>query len=263
MNAPGPCVSLVQPAFLPWQGLFGLIAKADEVVFLDDFQFSRQSWQQRNRLFVGPELVGWITVPVDRHQGRTGWPTLLEARPLLDGFRRRFISTLTQTYGRTGFRAPILDAVTAWISNDWPSLAGLNIAFIQFVAEALQIRPRFHRSSEIGHSGKRSAAVLDLLRRTGAKTYLSARGSFSYMRDDGVFPVEGIAVRFQSYEPEPYPQRHSPSFVPYLSVVDGLLQVGPEMTREVIERSQRPSLRWVEMDREHTRSQPEVRPGKP
>ncbi len=45
-----PRVALMQPAFLPWQGYFGLVAAADVFVLLDDFQFQRHSFHQRNRI---------------------------------------------------------------------------------------------------------------------------------------------------------------------------------------------------------------------
>jgi WbqC-like protein family len=38
-----PRIALMQPAFLPWQGFFGLVAAADVFVLLDDFQFQRPS----------------------------------------------------------------------------------------------------------------------------------------------------------------------------------------------------------------------------
>lgn len=40
---------IMQPTYLPYLGYFQLIAQADVLVFLDDVQFARRSWQQRNR----------------------------------------------------------------------------------------------------------------------------------------------------------------------------------------------------------------------
>ena len=59
-------VAMMQPTFLPWQGYFELIYQADCFIFLDDFQFSVQSYHQRNRLFVNRDQVGWYTVPVKK-----------------------------------------------------------------------------------------------------------------------------------------------------------------------------------------------------
>ena len=49
--------------FLPWLGYFYMIDKADEFVFLDNVQFDKRSWQQRNKIKT-PNGDDWITVPV-------------------------------------------------------------------------------------------------------------------------------------------------------------------------------------------------------
>ncbi len=85
----------------------------------------------------------------------------------------------------------------------------MNIAFIQLVAGCLGFEPTWRRSSELGSTGQRSDRVLDLLHRTGARTYLCARGSYDYMAEDGLFPVDDIEVVFQEFEPQPYAQRRT------------------------------------------------------
>ena len=64
------------------------------------------------------------------------------------------------------------------------------------------------------------------------------------MRDDGVFPLGSVETRFQRYEPAPYPQSRSREFVPYLSVVDALFEVGPSETLKVIRSGARAFKRW-------------------
>jgi WbqC-like protein family len=91
----------MQPAFLPWQGYFGLVAAADVFVLLDDFQFQRHSFHQRNRLRLADGTDTWISVPV-AHPRDGDFPTLAEAAPLADAkWRRRLKTTLDQSYGRT------------------------------------------------------------------------------------------------------------------------------------------------------------------
>ena len=46
-------ISISQPTFLPWSGYFDLIDSVEKFVFLNDVQFSRQSWQQRRRTYGG------------------------------------------------------------------------------------------------------------------------------------------------------------------------------------------------------------------
>ena len=41
---------ILQPTYLPWLGYFDMVDQANVYIILDDVQFSRRSWQQRNRI---------------------------------------------------------------------------------------------------------------------------------------------------------------------------------------------------------------------
>ncbi len=246
-----PRIALMQPAFLPWQGFFGLVAAADVFVLLDDFQFQRHSFQQRNRIRAADGAETWITLPVTHPRAReipTGFPTLGAAVPVVDTkWRRRLKTTLDQSYGRAAHHAAVRGAVDRWIDTRFSSVAEMNIAFIQLVAAQLQFAPIWRRSSELVSTGQRSERVLDLLRRAGAGSYLCARGSFGYMHDDGLFPVADLEVGFQDFEPQPYPQRRADTFVSHLSVLDALFEVGPDETRRLVLAGQRAWTPWRAM----------------
>ena len=44
--------AIMQPHYFPWSGYFNLISKVDNFVFLDDAQFSKDSWQVRNKILI-------------------------------------------------------------------------------------------------------------------------------------------------------------------------------------------------------------------
>ena len=56
-------ISIMQPTYLPWSGYFSMIKNADIFVFLDDVQFDKRSWQQRNRILLNKKET-FLTVPV-------------------------------------------------------------------------------------------------------------------------------------------------------------------------------------------------------
>jgi len=236
----------MQPTFLPWSGYVALADAADVFVFLDDFQFQRRSWHHRNRMFSSPDDPTWVTVPVTH--GRTdGRPAIAEVAPILDtGFRKTFRGVLQHGYGRSDHLDMLQPALDDWIDREWTTLADFNIAFIELVLAQLGIETETRRSSEIGSSGKRSARIADLLGRVGATRYLSAAGSRDYMLEDGVFPLAGVDTAFQDYAPAAYPQAGASEFVPYLSVLDVLLQVGPERALGVIRAGSRPFQPWMD-----------------
>ena len=43
-------IAISQPTYLPWQGYFALIDYVDEFIFLENIQFNKRSWQQRNKI---------------------------------------------------------------------------------------------------------------------------------------------------------------------------------------------------------------------
>jgi len=216
-------------------------------VLLDDFQFQRHSYHQRNRIRLAGGDETWITLPVAHPRAGT-FPTLAEAVPQVDAkWRRRVKTTLDQSYGRAEYHAAVRDEIDAWIDAPWPSVADMNIAFIRLVARRLGFAPQCLRSSALGATGMRSARVLDLLHRTGARTYLCARGAYDYMSADGVFPVADVEVVFQDFDPVPYPQSRSAGFVSHLSVLDALFEVGPAQTRDLVLAGQRAWTPWRAM----------------
>ena len=85
-----------------------------------------------------------------------------------------------------------------------------------------------------------------------ATDYLCARGAFDYMLEDKVFPVEHINICFQDFKPKEYLQIGSPNkFVPYLSVIDALMNIGAEKTAELIKNGTETWLPWDHLVKEH------------
>jgi WbqC-like protein family len=239
-------VALMQPTFMSWLGFFELIDAADVFVVLDDFQFSHQSWQQRNRLFVNPGQPGWYTLPV-----RGGaWHGALNEAQISDEapWRERMWKRLEANYGRAPFFDAIAPGVRDWLFTPADSVAAMNSALIRHVCALLGITTTFRRSSEHPSEAKRSARVLELLQWAGADRYRCTQGSFGYMKEDGLFPDAPVEVLFQNHVPVPYPQIGSPAeFVPSLSALDALFNVGPQRTLELVRGGTRRWLTWSEM----------------
>ncbi|RJR40146.1 MAG: hypothetical protein C4576_20375 [Desulfobacteraceae bacterium] len=226
-------VCMMQPTFLPWVGYFELISKCDQFVFLDDFQFSIQSYHQRNRLFVNKEQVDWYTAPVKR----TSFLMPLNETQTNEEipWRSKLWKRIQQNYGKARYFKTYEEVIRKWLLTPARSLADQNIAFIKMICSILGFRTPFRYSSEYPSQLHRSERVLELLRECNSDHYLCARGSFNYMVQDKVFPVEDIVILFQNHHPVSYDQVGSPGkFVPYLSILDVLFNVGPEETSRLI-----------------------------
>ncbi|MDD5560618.1 MAG: WbqC family protein [Candidatus Omnitrophica bacterium] len=242
-------VAMMQPTFAPWQGYFELIYRSEIFILLDDFQFSVQSYQQRNRLFVNKEKIGWYTVPVQKTSSFMA--PLNEVRiNEATKWRVKMWKAIELNYSKAPFFKDMLKPLKEWIFGDFSSLAEMNISFIKMVCGLLDLKREFRLSSDFPVSSKRSKRVLELLHWCGAKRYFSAKGAFEYMLEDGVFPVADIEVIFQSFTPKEYKQIGSlHSFIPYLSIADALMNVGPKETLELIKGGTSKWLIWEDMKR--------------
>ena len=240
-------VAMMQPTWMPWQGYFALIYACDCFVFGDDYQFSPGSYHQRNRLFRNIGEVVWVTVPMQKQHSH-GLP-LNQSRICDDPpWREKTWKQIRQNYAAAPFFAQLGPVVRRWLLAPEESLAAQNIAFTRLACEVMGIRREFRLSSWHPSSLSRSQRVVDLISWCEADSYLCARGSFGYMKADGIFPSPGIDALFQDFHPQPYPQvGASGTFVPYLSVLDALFNIGPDTTLERIVAGTGTWQTWDEM----------------
>ena len=56
-------VAIHQPNYAPWLGYFAKMARADVFVFLDDVQYTKNSYINRVQIDAGG-TARWLTVPV-------------------------------------------------------------------------------------------------------------------------------------------------------------------------------------------------------
>lgn len=244
-------IAMMQPTFMPWTGYFELIAATDLFIFLDNFQFSVQSYHQRNRLFVDNGRVDWYIVPVSKTQS---FKSPLNETRIHEGtpWRKKMWMRIQTNYKKCEYFDAIRNDLQQWLLNPSASLAVFNMDFIKMVCSHLGLFPAFRCSSEFAFPEKRSVKVLNILRACGCSRYYSARGAFSYMLDDRVFPVPDIEVVFQDFHQQPYTQYGSPDqFIPFLSVLDPLLNVGPEKTLAMIQQGTKKWKTWDEMTAQH------------
>lgn len=206
---------------MPWLGYFDKIDAADVFVFLDDTQFKKNEWQNRNRIR-GPNGSQWLTVPV-RH--RFGQPIVEVKIDDTSTWSRKHLEALKTSYGR----APYFDLYIAELQEilhlKWDSLAELNITLVRHIAETLGITCQYLRSSKLSARGRSTELLVKICRELNADTYLSGAGGHAYL-DTAQFQEAGIRLTFQEYTPVTYKQCF-PDYVSHLSVVDLLFNHGP------------------------------------
>ncbi len=139
--------AIMQPTYLPYLGYFQLMAKADVFVFLDDVQFARRSWQQRNRIWGAAGEV-MLSVPVQKtdREALIADIVVAEAEP----WRDKHLASLRHTYAKRPFFDEGMAFMQAHLGAETPRLADLNIAIIEAATARLGLAPQFVRASALG-----------------------------------------------------------------------------------------------------------------
>jgi hypothetical protein len=228
--------AIMQPTYLPWAGYFSLIDSVDCLVFLDDVQVERQSWQTRNRICLdGHEQM--LSVPVRK----TGLQTKIKDACVDDStrWRKKHQKTLRQAYGATSFGKLVLKPIDV-ILNDHLQvrLADINIDIITGISEILGLSTKFLRASNLKCVGNRSRHLIAICQTIGATSYISPEGSRQYLEEDGFTDRLGeIPMHFHRFLPGPYPQINCRNFIPYLATVDVIANLGPDAARNYLQEN--------------------------
>ncbi|MEI8087954.1 MAG: WbqC family protein, partial [Paludibacter sp.] len=173
--------AIMQPTYLPWAGYFNLIAQADVFVFLDDAQFQKNSWHNRNRLLVN-HVPHWITVPVKRNfLGQRINETEIDST---QNWRVKQSKLLQQTYSKHPFPKDVQSICSVIEQNAIEHLAEFNIFLIRWVLNQLDIQTEIQLSSEMSVEGKRTDRLIELLQQVHADCYLSPKGAMDYLEKD-------------------------------------------------------------------------------
>lgn len=218
-------IAIMQPTYMPWIGYFGLMTAVDEFVLLDDVQFERRSWQQRNRVKTASGAL-MLTIPVFKKGRRE--QTINEVE--LDwqsGFAAKHMRTIESSYARTEYWKEFGPLIDDTMSKPASLLADYTIGIIEWMRDRFGIKTSIMRSSALQISGQREDRLVAICQTREAGVYISPPGARDYLDSSDAFKRANIELRYNDYAHPVYPQLHG-EFVSHLSALDLLLNCGPE-----------------------------------
>ncbi len=187
-------LAIMQPYFFPYLGYFLLAASVDRFVFLDDAQFIKQGWVNRNRWWVGGK-PDYFTVPVTGVGERT---PIDEVGVVTAGpWRRKLVMSLEQHYARAPQRPEAVALLREVADAEATGIAEMAKRSVRVTCARLGITPAFVDSSRGYGNGdlRGEARVLDICRREGATEYVNLPGGVS-LYDPARFAAIGVGLRF-------------------------------------------------------------------
>ena len=220
----GRVLAIHQPNYLPWLGYFHKIAHCDVFVFLDNVQYEKGGFTNRNKIKTsqGPR---WLTVAVSTSGNyRQAVKDVRISDTALWGAQHW--GALQTSYANArcfGESAPRFKAIYA---KPWERLADLNEALIIATCSMLGIGGvEFRKASSMNVSGAKSDLLAQICREVAADTYLTGTGASRAYLQEEPFRRAGVKVAFDEFAHPTYGQLWG-KFCPNMSVVDLVFNEG-------------------------------------
>ena len=232
--------SIHQPHFLPWMGYFNKVLNSDVFVWLHSVQYRKNYFQNRTRIKNNNDEPQWITLPVFAHLGLS----IDNIQIANSSWRVEIEKTITQQYKKTPYFSicwPALhDAIYAAkdMLEDIDYLTFVSILNLLDVKNVQIIKAKELEVQAIDPTLR----LIEICKAVGADYYIAGRGGKNYMKIDE-FANANIQLIWQNFIPEQiiYHQQGK-TFLPGLSIIDCLFNMGPEETKNIITHSWSPSL---------------------
>lgn len=217
-------LSVHQPQYLPWLGYFDKVARSDRFVFLDLPQYKKREFQNRNRI-KGPDGEIWLAVPV-LTKGKFDQPIKDVAIDNTQDWQKSHWQTLSLHLKKAPHWERYAPGLQAFYQRPWERLSDLNVEMTAWFFAQLGVATPWQMESALGTTTQSTERLIELCRKTGTDAYLSGSGGKAYM-DESRFAAEKLGLKYQHYEHPTYAQRYG-GFLPYMSVVDLLMNAGPD-----------------------------------
>lgn len=218
-------VAIHQPNFIPWLGFFYKWSLADVYVLLDDVQFSKNSFINRNRIKT-PQGKQWLTIPVVQKK-RFG-QKICETKIIEnDRWKRKILGSIKANYSKARFFNEYYDELEEVFFEAGNMLVELNIMLLDWIESELMINtPKIYSSKIEKSSGTSTERLVSICKQLGADEYLSGFGGSKY-QDEKLFNASGIHLKSYNFKHPVYPQLWG-DFIPNLSILDLLFNCGPK-----------------------------------
>jgi hypothetical protein len=224
-------VCIHQPEHLPWLGLFHKIAISDIYIVLDNVQFKKNYFENRNKIYT-VQGWQWITLPV-KMQGYMD-KKFFEME-LVDGWRRKYLATLQQNYSKSPFFKDIVNVLKCIENFEGNSLSDLNLLIIKEVCTVLDINTIIKRAKDMSLKGNKTELLIDILTQLNATEYIVGKSGFDYM-DLNLFNTNNIRLKAHSFNHPKYIPFNFTELSDYPSVLDVIANIGKEKVKEFIKR---------------------------
>ncbi len=239
---------------MPYIGFFQEINAVDRFVLYDNLSFIKDSWVNRNRIAIRGQQERNIVVPL-RHKSsnKTIAETFIDNS---QAWQKYLLKMLVMSYRHSPYFCETFPMLEEILTTDYNTIAELNDNSIMKICRHLDMGTEIVRDEgryphleerlarfdgndysdfpeyEAWHTPRKVIRIIEMLRAEGCTQFIDSAGATKlYLKDE--FRHYGIDLSFIITNPITYPHI-SKAFIPNLSIIDVLMQVGRDKTIQLL-----------------------------
>jgi hypothetical protein len=227
-------VAIHQPTFFSWLGFYDKILRSDIFVILDSVQFPKTGgfWVNRTKILISGN-EHWLTIPVNRNYAGTRNINEMEINNS-SAWQEKTIKTIDINYRKAPHFDEVFPMVSSLLEDKTGSICEYVLNIIYRMCSLLGLdKSKMIRSSSLAYEGNATDMLISLTKLVGGNAYMCGGGAQNYQEDEK-FEAAGLELIYQNFHHPVYPQFNSKEFVPGLSIIDSLMNLGIEGVKNLI-----------------------------
>ena len=220
----GACI---QPNFFPWIGYYEIIKFVDVFLVLDDVQYTKRDWRNRNYInFNGKKTI--ITIPVESKSKI--FQKINQTKIYGKEWYDNFFKTIKYSYGKTTYYDLILPLLKSIIRKEEIYLSKLTISSLTETMKFLELKNNIllTSNSKINPDLEKNQRIIELCKRFKITNYLTGSNASNYLKP-AMFKDNNISLEIVEYPKQiNYLQNNKRLFLNNLSIIDLLFNKGKQ-----------------------------------
>jgi hypothetical protein len=225
-------VAIMQPYFFPYIGYYQLMNEVDTFVVYDNIKYTKKGWINRNRIVVNNK-PDYFSISLKKDSDFLN----VNQRQLSEDSNKDLsyhLKKITASYSKCPFYDDVMPLISEVFLHKETNLFGFIYNAIEQTRSYLDIKCELRISStlKVDHSLKSAERVKAICNSLKASEYINPQGG-TELYDHQDFKNSGLVLKFIQTNNITYRQT-VPEFVPHLSIIDVLMNIGKEETKKLI-----------------------------
>tara|TARA_Y100000310_G_C20680989_1_gene815925 strand:- start:822 stop:1445 length:624 start_codon:yes stop_codon:yes gene_type:complete len=194
--------------------------QSDVFVILDDCQYEKNGFQNRNKILT-PHGIKWLTIPVkfDSH-------TIIKNVKIVNNlWQKKHRKTIFYSYSNTSYFDVFFPLIEEIFLLESEYLINYSLLNLDVILNIFYLKCKIYYSSSMNINTQKTQRLVDICNYVGADTYLSGIGAKTYI-DEDIFLRNDIKLIYQEFDHPIYNQIHTTTFKNNLSFIDLLFNAG-------------------------------------